>query len=91
MFQRNGVFYVQDKLNGKQKSLKTRDAAAARRMFAGKNQATEIPQMNIAMAKVYLSCKSEEMCVEGSGLRHHPGYLKRRRQNRQQSIRRIRG
>ena len=61
MFQRNGVFYLEDKLNGKQKSLKTRDAAAARRMLAGKNQATEIPQMNIAMAKVYLSCKSEEM------------------------------
>ena len=45
MFQRNGVFYLEDKLNGKQKSLKTRDAAAARRMLAGKNQATEIPQM----------------------------------------------
>ena len=29
MFQRNGVFYAQDKLSGKQKSLKTRDAAAA--------------------------------------------------------------
>jgi integrase len=61
MFQRNGIFYVQDKLNGKQKSLKTRDAAAARRMFAGKNQATEQPQMNLAMAKVYLSCKNPEM------------------------------
>ena len=61
MFQRKGVFYVQDKLSGKQRSLKTRDAAAARRMFAGKNQATEQPQMNMAMAKVYLSCKSEEM------------------------------
>jgi hypothetical protein len=61
MFQRKGVFYAQDKLSGKQKSLKTRDAAAARRMFAGLNQATEQPQMNLAMAKVYLSCKSDEM------------------------------
>jgi hypothetical protein len=61
MFQRKGVFYVQDKLSGKQKSLKTRDAAAAKRMLAGKNQATEQPQMNLAMAKVYLSCKSDEM------------------------------
>jgi hypothetical protein len=61
MFQRNGVFYVQDKLNGKQKSLKTRDAAAAKRMLAGKNQATEQPQMNLAMAKVYLSFQSPEM------------------------------
>lgn len=61
MFQRKGVFYAQDKLSGKQKSLKTRDAAAARRMFSGLNQATEQPQMNLAMAKVYLSCKSDEM------------------------------
>jgi len=61
MFQRKGVYYLQDKLSGKQKSLKTRDAAAAKRMLAGRNQATEQPQMNMAMAKVYLSCKSEEM------------------------------
>jgi hypothetical protein len=67
MFQRKGVFYVQDKLSGVQKSLKTRDAAAAKRMVAGKNQATEQPQMNMAMAKVYLSCKSEEMAGP------HPG------------------
>lgn len=60
MFQRKGVYYVQDKLSGVQKSLKTRDAAA-RRMVAGKNQATEQPQISLAMAKVYLSCKSEEM------------------------------
>jgi hypothetical protein len=32
MLQRKGVFYVQDKLSGKQRSLKTRDAAPARRM-----------------------------------------------------------
>jgi hypothetical protein len=30
-------------------------------MLAGKNQATEQPQMNLAMAKVYLSCKNPEM------------------------------
>jgi hypothetical protein len=61
MFQRNGVFYIEDKLNGKQKSLRTRDAVAAKRMLAGKNQATEQPQMNLAMAKVYLSFQSPEM------------------------------
>ena len=61
LFQRKGVFYVQDKLDGKQRSLKTRDEAAARRLFAGMNQGAEQPQMNFAMAKVYLSCKSPEM------------------------------
>ena len=33
MFRHKGTFYVQDKLNGKQKSLRTRDPATARRMF----------------------------------------------------------
>jgi hypothetical protein len=61
MFLRKGVFYVEDKQSGKQKSLKTRDAAAARRMFAGMNQKAEQPQMNVEMAKVYLSSKSVEM------------------------------
>jgi len=61
MFQRHGIFYVEDKINGKQRSLKTRDAAAARRMFAGMNQRAEQPLMNLAMAKVYLSAKSEVM------------------------------
>ena len=61
MFLRKGVFYVEDKHSGKQKSLKTRDPAAARRMFAGMNQKAEQPQMNVEMAKVYLSAKSVEM------------------------------
>ena len=61
MFLRKGIFYVEDKQSGKQKSLKTRDEAAARRMFAGMNQKAEQPQMNVAMAKVYLSAKSGEM------------------------------
>jgi hypothetical protein len=61
MFQHKGTFYVQDKLNGKQKSLRTRDPAAARRMFAGMNQRAEQPLLNLAMAKVYLSAKSEVM------------------------------
>jgi hypothetical protein len=61
MFLRKGVFYVEDKRSGKQKSLKTRDEAAARRLFAGMNQQAEQPQMNVEMAKVYLSSKSVEM------------------------------
>ena len=69
MFQRKGMFYVEDKLNGKQKSLKTRDAAAARRMFAGMNQRAEQPLMNLAMAKVYLSAKSDvNLGTSGAGL-----------------------
>lgn len=61
MYQRNGVFYVQDKIDGKQKSLKTRDDAAARRLFAAMNQAAELPQMNLTMAKAYLAGKSKDM------------------------------
>ena len=61
MFRRNGIYYVQDKQSGQQKSLKTRDKAEARQMLAGKNQATEQPQMNMAMARIYLSFKSKEI------------------------------
>ena len=55
------MFYVEDKVDGKQKSLKTRDDAAARRIFAAMNQAAEQPQMNMTMAKAYLAGKSKEM------------------------------
>jgi len=63
LYQRsNGVFYVENVNTHKQASLKTIDAAAAARLVAGKNQAAEIPAMNIAMAKVYLGGKSATFC-----------------------------
>ena len=54
-FQRNsGIFFVQDNVTGKQESLKTRDKAAARRIFNVKNEAFKQPAMNLQIAQVYL-------------------------------------
>ena len=62
LYQReNGVFYLQDKVTGKQESLKTRNAAAANRLLAGKNQSVELPMLNRSMAKTYLAAKSPEL------------------------------
>lgn len=62
LYQReNGIFYLQDKITGKQESLRTKDAAAAQRLLSGKNQSVEIPMLNRTMAKAYLSAKSPEL------------------------------
>jgi integrase len=64
LYQReNGIFYLQDKITGKQQSLKTRDGAAANRLLAGKNQSVEQPMLNRTMAKAYLSAKSPELAT----------------------------
>lgn len=64
MFRRsNGVFYVEDKQTGKQTSLRTKDITTAKRLFTGTNQAAEQPEMNMAMAKVYLSFKAKDMLL----------------------------
>lgn len=62
LYQReNGVFYLQDKITGKQQSLKTCNAVAANRLLAGKNQSVELPMLNRSMAKTYLAAKSPEL------------------------------
>ncbi len=62
MYRRNkGNFYLEDVLTGKQLSLRTKQEATAKRLLAGKNQSVEQPQMNLAMARVYLASKSPEL------------------------------
>jgi len=61
LYQRNGVFYLQDRSTGKQESLRTRDQTVAKRLFNAKNQAFEQPALNISIAKAYLSIKTPEM------------------------------
>ena len=62
LYQReNGVFYLQDKITGKQQSTRTKDDSAAKRLLAGKNQSVEQPMLNRSMAKAYLSAKSPEL------------------------------
>ena len=55
LFQRNtGIYFIQNNVTGKQESLKTRDKAAARRIFNAKNEAHEQPAINLQIARAYL-------------------------------------
>jgi hypothetical protein len=62
IFQRsNGVYYLQDRVTGKQTSLRTTSRVEAERLFAARNQAVEQPAMNVSMAKAYLAGKSPQL------------------------------
>ena len=47
----NGVYYALDLQSQRQSSLNTRCEAEAKRLVAAKNQASDTPQLNRAMAK----------------------------------------
>ena len=59
MFKRGKVFYCEDRSTGQQKSLQTRDEVEAQRLVQAKNDAVKLPQMNLVMAKTYLSAQPE--------------------------------
>jgi hypothetical protein len=63
VFRRGAVFYCEDQTTGQQKSLQTRDEAEARRVVQAKNDAVKLPQMNLVMAKTYLSAQDPKMIV----------------------------
>ena len=55
LFRRNGIYYSQDSTTGKQKSLGTRDEAAARKLVEATNEAHRTPILNQPLARAYLS------------------------------------
>jgi integrase len=64
MFRRSGgTYYARDSVTLNKESLRTTDLAEAKRIVAAKNQAVAQPQLNVAMAKAYLTAKSPEMCT----------------------------
>ena len=68
IYQRNGgIFYAKDRETGQAFSLSTADRREALRLIAAKNQATEQPYLNVAMAKVYLSAQSPEFLTRTWG------------------------
>lgn len=60
MFQRKGVFYVQDNLSGKQESLHTRNRTDADRLFNARNEAAQGPLLNRDLGRVYLSASDPD-------------------------------
>jgi hypothetical protein len=61
MFRHGSVYYCEDRATGRQKSLLTRDEAEAQRIIQAKNEAVKLPQMNLVMAKTYLSAQDPKM------------------------------
>ncbi len=57
----NGRYYAQDRISKRQTSLNTSNASQAKRLIAAKNQASEMPALNMAMARAYLTAKSPEL------------------------------
>jgi len=55
IFQRRGVFYYEDTHTRKQFSLRTRSRQEAETLLAAKQEAARQPQLNLQMARVYLS------------------------------------
>jgi integrase len=61
IFRRGKIYYCEDRATGQQKSLQTRDASEAQRFIQAKNDAVTLPQMNLVMAKTYLSAQNPKM------------------------------
>jgi hypothetical protein len=55
IYRRGRVLYCRDLNTGKNESLKTKDRAAAERIVHAKNEAVREPQVNLALARAYLS------------------------------------
>lgn len=55
MFKRGGVFYVQNNGTGKQESLHTTDKREAARLLNARNDAAQMPTLNRALGRVFLS------------------------------------
>src|SRR5208282_6797930 len=60
MYRRNGVFYVQDNLSGRQESLHIRSRADAEKLFHAKNEAAQGPMLNRDLGRVYLSASDPD-------------------------------
>jgi integrase len=61
MFRRGALFYCEDRTNGQQKSLRTRNESEARRILQAKNDAVNQPLMNLVMAKTYLAAQDPKL------------------------------
>ncbi len=62
IFRRGPVLYCRDLETGKNESLKTNDRAVAERLVHAKNEAVRQPQVNLALARAYLSATDPQMC-----------------------------
>jgi hypothetical protein len=51
---KTGIFFLEDRFNKKQESLKTRDRTEASRLLSARNEAQQNPGINLQIARAYL-------------------------------------
>jgi len=56
--QSNGIFFIQDKVRGRQESLRTRDKTEAQSLFKATNEAHQPSVFNLQITKAYLAADS---------------------------------
>lgn len=61
LWERDGVFYLDDALTRKKESLHTRNRDEAERIRAARNEAVARPILGVALAKAYLSAHDSEV------------------------------
>jgi integrase len=57
----NGIYYLEDVSAKKQESLRTKNRSAALGLVAARNQASQQPALNLALARTYLLGRSPEL------------------------------
>lgn len=60
LFRRGRIFYCQDSRTKQQTSLRTADAQQAQILLHSKNEAARQPQLNLQIARVYLTASDPE-------------------------------
>lgn len=63
LYLRNGTYYCQDTLTGKQQSLRIKDRATAERLLHARNEAELQPAINLQIARAYLVGGDPEMAT----------------------------
>jgi hypothetical protein len=62
---KSGIFFLKDRVNRKQESLKTRDKTAADWILHARNEAHQQPAINLQIARAYMMA-SDPMVVVGN-------------------------
>jgi hypothetical protein len=60
---RGGSHYIQDNETGKQKSLRTKDEATAKRLWQALNEAERLPAINLQIARAYITAADPKMAA----------------------------
>jgi hypothetical protein len=60
---RGGSYYIQDNRTGKQKSLRTKDEATAKRLWQARNEAERLPAINLQIARANITAADPKMAT----------------------------